>query len=671
MANKRWQEYDELGEAPAGTDTLLVRDVSDTTDDADGTVKQVDVSDLFSGLEFIDLGDVPASYAGQGGKVVAVNVGATALEFVTVAGGGDMLAAQWTGGGSAVNLQNVDNHVDGSTNKVFTAVDEAALAVAVLETDTSTASMQFVIDEDSMASNLATKVPTQQSVKAYVDAEVGAGVPDGDKGDITVSETGTVWAINDDVISSAQLNTNILGGGDQVEVTIASGSITPTNVFTIVDTEADAAADDLTNILKTNFPAGTVLIIRCADNSRVVTVKHDVGGAGEIQLADATDFVLDDTTKYLALRSTAGADWEEIWRSWGNDVAGLRTWLLGSTNITAGTGLTGGGPMDGGVSLAADIASEAEAKAGTSATKLMTPQRGRQLYSTYVPTNGTAAGANITVILTSHAGQTIKFDQALTLDNAFAAGLWVVLNNVHASSNLAITMEPGAAVAVADGAWGSSSGTATTITSATNALPLFVAGEFFAVTNHSTAANNGTYVATGTPTTASLAATKVTGSNPANAAAEAVDIAAVGTINGATSYTIPAGGEILLRCVANPGDEPQCEVRGDATTVYFGGREVSGGAVGVETVSGVLNSTHIGKRLTTSAAITVPTTPTGWWAIVRLGGDHDIDFNSNTLDVSGQTWGTGDKLAITVTSATTIEIERTAAADIVDQTDFA
>lgn len=49
---------------------------------------------------------------------------------------------------------------------------------AVLKTDTSTADMQFVIDEDSMVSNLATKVPTQQSVKAYVDAQIVAGAPD-------------------------------------------------------------------------------------------------------------------------------------------------------------------------------------------------------------------------------------------------------------------------------------------------------------------------------------------------------------------------------------------------------------------------------------------------------------------------------------------------------------
>ncbi|HMS31286.1 MAG TPA: SGNH/GDSL hydrolase family protein [Candidatus Saccharibacteria bacterium] len=46
------------------------------------------------------------------------------------------------------------------------AVDAAG---AVMNSDTSTATMSFVVDEDNMASNSATKVPTQQSVKAYVD----------------------------------------------------------------------------------------------------------------------------------------------------------------------------------------------------------------------------------------------------------------------------------------------------------------------------------------------------------------------------------------------------------------------------------------------------------------------------------------------------------------------
>ena len=42
-------------------------------------------------------------------------------------------------------------------------------AGAVMNTDTATTDMSFVVDEDDMTSNSATKIPTQQSTKAYVD----------------------------------------------------------------------------------------------------------------------------------------------------------------------------------------------------------------------------------------------------------------------------------------------------------------------------------------------------------------------------------------------------------------------------------------------------------------------------------------------------------------------
>jgi len=42
-------------------------------------------------------------------------------------------------------------------------------AGAVMNSDTTTASMNFVVDEDNLASNSDTKVPTQQSVKKYID----------------------------------------------------------------------------------------------------------------------------------------------------------------------------------------------------------------------------------------------------------------------------------------------------------------------------------------------------------------------------------------------------------------------------------------------------------------------------------------------------------------------
>ncbi|MFQ5786190.1 MAG: hypothetical protein ACE5H8_15395, partial [Alphaproteobacteria bacterium] len=78
------------------------------------------------------------------------------------------------------------------------------------------------------------------------------------------------------------------------ELTIAAGTVTPTRGIHSIDTELDAAADDLSNIAQTNHPDGSLLLIHEVDPGRVVTVKHAAAGAGQILLHGAADFVLDD-----------------------------------------------------------------------------------------------------------------------------------------------------------------------------------------------------------------------------------------------------------------------------------------------------------------------------------------------------------------------------------------
>ena len=60
-----------------------------------------------------------------------------------------------------------------------TDATNVAAAGAVMESDTTTALMAFVIDEDSMATDTDTQVPTQQSVKAYVDSQVALSLASG------------------------------------------------------------------------------------------------------------------------------------------------------------------------------------------------------------------------------------------------------------------------------------------------------------------------------------------------------------------------------------------------------------------------------------------------------------------------------------------------------------
>ena len=91
-------------------------------------------------------------------------------------------ADTWIGSGNLNKIGNVSNTTP-INGQVLTylngfwyagTVATAESQGAVMETDNTTLNMQFVIDEDLMVSNLDTKVPTQQSVKSYVDSKLNA-----------------------------------------------------------------------------------------------------------------------------------------------------------------------------------------------------------------------------------------------------------------------------------------------------------------------------------------------------------------------------------------------------------------------------------------------------------------------------------------------------------------
>lgn len=81
-----------------------------------------------SSSTFLGLSDTPSSYTGQQGKVVAVNSAQNALEFISAGGSGDMLASVYDPSNIAANAFSCDNHVSGTTNKVYTATEQSKLA---------------------------------------------------------------------------------------------------------------------------------------------------------------------------------------------------------------------------------------------------------------------------------------------------------------------------------------------------------------------------------------------------------------------------------------------------------------------------------------------------------------------------------------------------------------
>lgn len=113
------------------------------------------------------------------------------------------------------------------------------------------------------------------------------------------------------------------------ELTIATGSITPTQTFHLVDTESNAATDDLTTIAAGS--TNQFLIIRAAHADRTVVVKH---GTGNI-LTGGQDISLADTDKFLMLAyDTDLSKWVIVGGAGGGGLA----YVAISTDTTAEVG---------------------------------------------------------------------------------------------------------------------------------------------------------------------------------------------------------------------------------------------------------------------------------------------------------------------------------------------
>ena len=103
--------------------------------------------------------------------------------------------------------------------------------------------------------------------------------------------------------------------GDDAELTISSGEVLITKLHHSIDTESDAASDDLDDILTTNFyvNTGDILVLKPENVSRVVTVKN---GTGNIRL-NGSDYVM-NTSKDRLVLIRDGLYWYELLRTNNN-----------------------------------------------------------------------------------------------------------------------------------------------------------------------------------------------------------------------------------------------------------------------------------------------------------------------------------------------------------------
>ena len=164
-------------------------------------------------------------------------------------------------------------------------------AGAVMESDTSTASMQFVIDEDSFASDSATKVPTQQSTKAYADArEVAAKA---------YADTLVVGLVDDRGNFDASVNTFPASGGSGTAGAILKGDLWTVSVAGTLGGNAVTAGDLVRALVDT--PGQT--------SSNWAVTENNIGYVAENQNNKDTDstFAANSDTKYPSQKAVKTA----------------------------------------------------------------------------------------------------------------------------------------------------------------------------------------------------------------------------------------------------------------------------------------------------------------------------------------------------------------------------
>lgn len=127
---------------------------------------------------------------------------------------------------------------------------------------------------------------------------------------------------------------------DQGELTISSGAITISGTSHTVDTESDAASDDLATI--NGGVDGQLLILRAENTARTVVIK---AGTGNIETPDGNDITLDTTEKVVTLQyDLALSDWLVVSSPASSGSAGMN--LLGTYTASSDTSVDIGSGLD-------------------------------------------------------------------------------------------------------------------------------------------------------------------------------------------------------------------------------------------------------------------------------------------------------------------------------------
>jgi hypothetical protein len=207
-----------------------------------------------------------------------------------------------TSGGTGILVPN------GRTMFLFcdgTNVVEAVTSTTSLQLGTSTI-VTAVLDEDNMASDSATSLATQQSIKAYVDSQVGANNELSE-----VLANGNTSGANDIIMTSGQKITV-----DTIDETTAASGVTIDSVL-LKDDGVNATNLEITNIKANDGTAAGSI----ADSTGVVTVLSSILTTADINGGTADGVIIGGTTPAAATVTNLIANTDLI--------------IAGTTTITA------------------------------------------------------------------------------------------------------------------------------------------------------------------------------------------------------------------------------------------------------------------------------------------------------------------------------------------------
>lgn len=233
-----------------------------------------------------------------------------------------------------VGLGNVDNTSDAL--KPISAATQGALDLKADKTGaTFTGPISVPDDAYGIGWNGNTSVPTKNAIYDKIESLTVGGVTDGDKGDITVSSTGTVWTIDNNVVTVGKLE-QIPSGTFLGRVSASTG-----NVQILSATDAKTALA----LVKGDVGLGNVLNLDQSNAANITSGTINVARLGS-GTANSTTFLRGDNA-WVSLNSNLETIYQHkylsSYTSWTNalsTIGSTPTVLIVNTTMTFSADVT-------------------------------------------------------------------------------------------------------------------------------------------------------------------------------------------------------------------------------------------------------------------------------------------------------------------------------------------